>query len=252
MYSWEVPGILKGCFRGQYSRLKKSQQFPGILGHQRRLLQITENFWENPRNLKNSPIPENSRVSFRTQDIASFLDVFLTTTKSIRPEAWQSVVDIFMKNCDSVKTKVKVQYLAQQHVISLTGKRQEVEALVEELQELSTKIERKVTLEASKKTTFIENISQMRLKFLRDLDFEKELESQHEETQVSILLEKGKIQIRAPSNTTDKVSSVVREALANMKELSLKVSQNAVELLRSRACQAFMKDHFTAKTYRLP
>lgn len=66
MYSWEVPGILKSCFRGQYSRLKKSQQFPGILGHQRRLLKITENFWENPRNLKNSPIPENSRVSFRT------------------------------------------------------------------------------------------------------------------------------------------------------------------------------------------
>ena len=178
--------------------------------------------------------------------ITSFMDAFLTTTKHILPEAWQSVVDIFMKNGDSVQEKVNVQCLAQQHVISLTGKRQDVEELVKKLEELSTEIERKMTLEASKTTSFIENISQMKLKFLRDLDFEKELETQHEETKVRILLEKGKIEVHAPSNTVHKVSAAVWEALANMRELPIEMSQNVIEMLRSRKCQAFMKDQFTA------
>ena len=179
--------------------------------------------------------------------ITSFMDTFLTTTKEIIPEAWQSVVNIFMKNADPVKENVKVQCLDLQHAITLTGKKRDVEHLVEKLQELKAKIEKKMTLEASKTTTFIENISQMKLKFLRDLDFEKELETQHEETQVSILLEKGKVQVRAPSSTIHKVSAAVWEALAKMKELRLEMSQIAVEVLRSRACQAFMKDQFTAK-----
>ena len=178
--------------------------------------------------------------------ITSFMDAFLTTTKHILPEAWQSVVDIFMKNSDSVQKKVNVQCLAQQHVISLTGKRQDVEKLLEQLEELSTNIQGKMTLEASKTTSFIENISQMKLKFLRDLDFEKELETQHEETQVSILLEKGKVRVHAPSGTIHKVSAAVWEAIANMRELSLEMSQAAVEMLRSRECQAFIKDQFTA------
>ncbi len=178
--------------------------------------------------------------------ITSFMDEFLTTTKDVLPEAWQSVVDNFMENDSSVKEKVKVQLLAQQHVISFTGKRQDVEGLMEELQELSKKIERKIALEASKTTDFLKNISRMRLKFLTDLDFEKDLETKHEETQVRILPEKGMVQVRAPSDTISNVFSAVWEALANIRELSLEVSQNASEMLRSEACQAFMNDQFTA------
>ena len=180
------------------------------------------------------------------EEIASFLGTFLTATTQVLPEAWQAVLDYFNKNDSPVKEKVKFQCSAQQHSIALTGRKKDVEGLVNELQELNKNIERKMTLEASKTTSYMENIPRMRLKFLTDLDFEKELATQHDETQVSVLMDKGKVQICAPKDTVHKVSAAVWEAVANIKDLKLEISQNAVEILRSSKCQAFMKDQFTA------
>lgn len=189
---------------------------------------------------------DKNRFDEACEAIVSFKQAFKTATTHVLPEAWQAVVDDFMKNTSAMKEKVKVQCVAQQRVISLTGKKQDVDGLLEELQELKTSIERKVKLEASKETKSIDFPQTVKLQFLRDLDFEKELEAEYEETQVSILLETGKVQIRAPSNTVHKVSAAVWEAVAKMKELSLEMSQNAVEMLRSTACRAFINDQFTA------
>ncbi|KAL9972377.1 hypothetical protein ACROYT_G018663 [Oculina patagonica] len=188
---------------------------------------------------------DRNRFDTACEDITSFIDAFLTTTTHVLPEAWRAVVEYFHKNGSSVKEKVKFHCSPQQHAIALTGKRKDVEGLVEDLQELDTSIEKKIKREASKTTNVID-ISPIRLQFLRDLDFEKELETQHEETQVTLLLEKGKVEIRAPRDTVHKVSAAIWEAVANIRELSLEMSQNAVEILRSKACQTFMKDQFTA------
>ena len=178
--------------------------------------------------------------------IASFKQQFHTTTSHVLPEAWKAVVDIFMKNASAMKEKVKVHCVAQQHVISLTGKNQDVEGLRNDLQELKTIIERKVNLKSSIETRSIDIDQTVRLQFLRDVDFGKELEAEHEETQVSILLETGKVEIRAPPLTIHKVSALVWETLARVAEISLEMSQNAVELLRSTACRAFINDQFKA------
>ena len=178
--------------------------------------------------------------------IASFKQQFHTTTSHVLPEAWKAVVDIFMKNASAMEKKVKVHCVAQQHVISLTGKKQDVEGLGNDLQELKTIIERKVKLKSSIETRSIDIDQTVRLQFLRDVDFGKELEAEHEETQVSILLETGKVQIRAPPNTFHKVSAMIWETIAKVTEISLEMSQNAVELLRSTACRAFINDQFTA------
>ena len=178
--------------------------------------------------------------------IASFMQEFQTATSRVLPEAWEAVVDIFMKNASAIEEKVQVHCVAQQHVISLTGKKQDVERLMNDLQELKTSIERKVKLKASIETKSIDIDHKVRLQFLKDLDFGKELEAEYEETQVDILLESGKVQIRAPSNTIHKVSAVIWEAIAKVTEISLQMSQNAVEILRSTACRAFINDQFTA------
>ena len=206
--------------------------------------------WEESASSINvTPLDKASaeRKTFNTacEHITTFIDVFLTTTEQVLPEAWQAVMDYFNKNGSSAKEKVKFQCLSQQHAVVLTGRKTDVESLLKNVQELNTRVEKKIKLEASKTTNEIE-ISPIQLQFLKDLDFGKELESQHEETQISILLDKGKIQIRAPLETVHKVTAAIWQTLANMKELSLEMSQNAVEILRSRACQAFMKDQFTA------
>ena len=207
------------------------------------------NWEEGTRSITVTPVDKASadKNSFDTacEDIASFLDVFVTTTTHVLPEAWPAVVDYVNKNSASVKEEVKFQYLAQQHTIALTGKKKDVERLVEELQELNTKIEKKINLEASKTTNIID-IPSARLQILRDLNFAKELETEHEETEVSILLDKGQIHIRAPPDTVYKVSSAIWEAVATIRELSFEMSQNAVEILKSTECQAFIKDQFTA------
>ena len=207
------------------------------------------NWEEGASSITVTPVDKASadKNSFDTacEDIASFLDVFVTTTTHVLPEAWPAVVDYVNKNSASVKEELKFQYLAQQHTIALTGKKKDVERLVEELQELKTKIEKRINLEASK-TTYVIDIPQARLQILRDLDFAKELETEHEETEVSILLDKGQIHIRAPPDTVYKVSSAIWEAVANIREISLEMSQNPGELLRSTECQGFMKNQFTA------
>ena len=189
---------------------------------------------------------DKNKFKTACDEIASFLGAFLTTTTQVLPEAWEAVLDYFNKNDSSVKEKVKYQCSAQQHTIALIGKKNEVEGLVNELQELNKKIERKMTLEASKTTSYIEKIPRRRLKFLADLDYEKELETQHEETQVSVLMDKGKVQIRAPQGTVHKVSAAIWEAVASVRELRLELSQKVIEILKSRACQALVKDQFTA------
>ena len=178
--------------------------------------------------------------------IASFKQEFQTATSHVLPEAWKAVVDIFMKNASAMDEKVKVHCVTEQHVISLTGKKQDVERLRNDFQELKTSIERKVKLEASIETKSIDIDHTVKLQFLRDLDFGKELEAGYEETQVSILLETGKVHIRAPPDTILKVSAVLWETIAKVTEISLEMSQNAVEMLRSTACRAFINDQFTA------
>ena len=178
--------------------------------------------------------------------IASFKQEFQTATVHVLPEAWKAVVDKFIKNASAIEEKVKVHCVAQQHAISLTGKKQDVDGLMNDLQELKTSIERKVKLEASIETKSIDIEHTMRLQFLRDLDFGKEVEAEYEETQVCILLETGKVQIRAPVNTIHKVCAVVWETIAKVKEISLEMSQDAVEMLRSTACRAFINGQFTA------
>ena len=178
--------------------------------------------------------------------IASFLQEFQTATSHVLPEAWKAVVDTFMKNASAMEEKVKVHCVAQHHVISLTGKKQDVERLMNDLRELKSTIERKIKLEASIETKSIDIDNTVKLQFLRDLDFGKELEAEYEETQVNIHLETGKVQIRAPPNTIHKVSAVVWETIAKVTDRSLEMSQNAVEMLRSTACRAFINDQFTA------
>ena len=183
--------------------------------------------------------------------IASFKQEFQTATSHVLPEAWKAVVDIFMKNASAMEEKVKVQCVTQQHVISLTGKKQDVEGLRNDLQELKTSIEGKVKVKASMETKCIDIDNTRKLQFLRDVDFGKELEAEYEETHVSILPESGKVQICAPPNTIHKVSAGVWETIARVTEINLEMSQNAVEMLRSTACQAFINDQFTANNLQV-
>ena len=183
--------------------------------------------------------------------IASFKQQFQKATSHVLPEAWKAVVDIFMKNASAMEEKVKVQCVTQQHVISLTGKKQDVEGLWNGLQELKTSIEKKMKLKASIETKSIDIDNTLRLQFLRDLDFGKDLEAEYEETHVSILPESGKVQICASPNTIHKVSAGVWETIARVTEINLEMSQNAVEMLRSTACQAFISDQFTANNLQV-
>ena len=126
-----------------------------------------------------------------------------------------------------------------------------MEGLRNDLQEFKTRIERKVKVKASMETRCIDMDNTRRLQFLRDVDFGKELEAEYEETQVSILLDTGKVQICAPPNTIHKVSAAVWETIARVTEISLEMSQNAVEMLRSTACQTFINDQFTANNLQV-
>ena len=189
---------------------------------------------------------DKDRFDNASKEIVSFFDGFLANTTHVTPDAWQAVVENFKHNDSSMDGKVKIQFFNQQHNIALTGNKQDVEGLVEKLQVLNTKIEKNLALEASKTTKIVGDIPRIRLKFLSELDFDKELQVKYGNTQVDIIPDKGHIQIRGPTEATHRAAADVWQALASMKNVSLEMSQNAVGVLRSRACQSFMKEQFTA------
>ena len=178
--------------------------------------------------------------------IASFIDGFQTSTIHIAPDAWNSVVETFQEKITCVKDKVKIQLLNQCYQIVLAGMKQDVEGLVEELEELKTEIEKRLALEASKATTTINNIPLKGLKFLNDLDFDKELQVKYDDTQVDIILDKGQVYICGPPKNIHKAAADVWQAVANMKDVRLEISQNATGVLRSAACQSFIKEQLIA------
>ena len=176
--------------------------------------------------------------------ITSFLAEFVESSTRVPPEAWDGVVDNFKKSKSPAHQKVRMNCVAEQHVFFFIGKKQEVEDVTEELEGIIVVIDKKLKREASKIESTVK-ISYTRLQFLKHLEFAQELESRHEEVEVTILLEKEKLQIRGPPETVHKVQAAIWEAVAKMKDVKLDMSLNALALLKSTPCQAFMRDTFT-------
>ena len=203
---------------------------------------------EGANNVTLAPQDNTSRDKERFDDttkvITSFFGAFLTTTIAVTPDAWQDFVQHFKDSSSSISAKVKIQYLDQKQEIALTGRKEDVEALAEELQVLKTKVERQVALEASKKTQIVRGVPRTCMKFLCDLHFDKELQGRNENTEVEIDLDKNEVEIRGPPDTIHKTAAAVWEVAAKMKDVSLKVSQNVVGVLRKSECQSFIKKEF--------
>lgn len=196
------------------------------------------------------PVNNTSTDEDRFQDaskaVASFLGGFQRTSMNITPDSWESVVERFKNSSSPMEAKLEIQYLNQQHEIVLTGTKQDVETLAEDLRLLKTKFERDATIEASKITELVPNISRLPLKFLQDLEFDKELEVQYENTQVDISLAKGEVKVCGPPDEIHKVVATLWQAVANVKDVSLEISQNARNVLRTGMAQTFVKEKFTA------
>ena len=205
---------------------------------------------EGSKNITLAPVDGTSMDADRFEEaseaITSFVAGFQTYTIQVIPEAWETLTKQFKEIVSSMKDDVKIQYLNQQCKIVLTGILQHGEALFERLKQMKTEIDSKLAVEASKVSTVVKDIPKDRLKFLDDLDFDKELEVHYENTKVDIILDKGQVCIWGPSQVVHKASADIWEAVANMTEVSCEVPQNAVEVLRRRPCQLFIQQQFTA------
>ncbi|XP_022795893.1 poly [ADP-ribose] polymerase 14-like [Stylophora pistillata] len=177
--------------------------------------------------------------------IASFIADFVKSSTRVPPQAWNHVVDHFKKTKSPAQENLRVDCIPEQHAFLLIGKKQDVEDVTEELEGMIEEIDKRLKREASKiERTVV--IPYTRLQFLKHLEFAKELESQHEEVEVTILPEKGVVQIRGPPETIHKVTAAIWEAVAKMKDVKLNLPRNHLALLRSTPCQAFIRDMFTA------
>ena len=220
------------------------------LGHIHRKHGVEVMWEEGSKSITLAPVDgtpmDADRFEEASEAITSFLAEFQTYSVQVTPETWQTLTKQVKEIASSMKNDVKIQYLNQQCKIILTGILQNAEALFERLEQLKAEIESKLAVEASKVSTVVKEIPKERLKFLADLDFDKELEVHYENTTVDIILHKGQVCIRGPSAVVHKAAADIWEAVANMKEVSCEVSQNALEVLRRRPCQLFIQQQFTA------
>lgn len=195
---------------------------------------------------KDKALRDKNQFEQAIEAIASYFDAFVRTTTPVIPDTWQDVVQHFQDSASSVKTKVKIDYLSPQCEIVLKGAKEDVEALTKELHTLKAKIEKEKAFEAAKTSKTIQEIPPIHLKFLCDLDFDKELEVQYENVEVDIILDKGEVQIHGPLETVHKTAAALWEAVAKMKGVNLEVSQNVVKVLKRDECQSFIRNEFIA------
>ena len=180
------------------------------------------------------------------KEIESFVAAFQTYTMHVTPEAWRAVVEHLKQNKSSLKDSMNVEYLDEKCKILLAGKRKDVDELRDQLSDLEIKVRKQLALEASKITITVQDVPRQRLEFLSDFDFHKKLEVKYENTNVDIFVDKCEVHIRGPSLAVEKVRADVWQAISSVKIVTLRMSQNAIEVLKGRTCQTFMKERFKA------
>ena len=180
------------------------------------------------------------------KEIESFVAAFQTYTIHVTPEAWQAVVEHLKQNKSSLKDSMNVEHLDERCKILLAGKRKDVDELKDELSDLEIEVRKQLALEASKITITVEEVPRQRLEFLSDFNFHKKLAVKYENTNVDIFEDKCEVHIRGPSLLVEKVRADVWQAISSVKIVTLGMSQNAIEVLKGRACQSFMKERFKA------
>ena len=179
-------------------------------------------------------------------EIVSFVDTFHTSVIHVTAEAWQTVMEHLKENKSSLKDSINVEYLDEQCKILLAGKRKDVEALSGVLSDLKIEVEKQFALEASKVTITVKEVPRQCLAFLSDFDFHKKLEVKYENTKVDFFVDKREVHIRGPSVVVEKARADMWQVISSVKIVTLEMSQNAIEVLKSKACQSFMKERFKA------
>ena len=179
-------------------------------------------------------------------EIVSFVAAFHTSVIHVTEEAWQTVMEHLKENKSSLKDSINVEYLDEQCKILLAGKRKDVEALNCVLTDLKIKVEKQLALEASKVTITVKDVPRQRLAFLSDFDFHKKLEEDYDNTKVDIFVDKCEVHIRGPSVVVEKARADMWQVISSVKIIALEMSQNAIEALKGKACQSFMKERFKA------
>ena len=179
-------------------------------------------------------------------EIVSFVAAFHTSVIHVTAEAWQTVMEHLKENRSSLKDSINVEYLDEQCKILLAGKRNDVEALSSVLSDLKIEVEKQLALEASKVTITVKEVPRQRLAFLSDFDFHKKLEVKYDGTKVHIFVDKREVHIRGPSVVVEKARADMWQVLSSVKIITLEMSQNAIEVLKGKACQSFMKERFKA------
>ena len=81
--------------------------------------------------------------------LLSSLSFFKSSTR-VPPQAWNYVVENFKKSKSPANEKLRIDYISEQHVILFVGKKQDVEDITEELEEMMEEIDKKLRREASK------------------------------------------------------------------------------------------------------
>ena len=206
--------------------------------------------WENGSNniTVNNLGTETSEDDFEDacKEIVSFVAAFQTYTMHVTAEAWQAVVEHLKQNKSTLNDSMNVEFLDEQCKILLSGRRKDVENLSGELSDLKSEVEKQLALEASKKTITVGEVPRQRLAFLNDFNFHKTLEVKYENTKVDIFVDKHEVHIEGPSHVVEKARADVWQAISSVKKITLEMSQNAIEVLKGKACQSFMEERFKA------
>ncbi|KAK3755409.1 hypothetical protein QZH41_016615 [Actinostola sp. cb2023] len=171
--------------------------------------------------------------------IETYINQIVTRTVVVSQAAWNAMIEQTKQQFLSVKDRLDVVCKEKERLINVRGKKQDVDLLAEQLDDLSKEIDKKIEYDKAKITKVID-LTKPQLDLLSFTGFVKNLQAQFKDLEATMLKKELSIHFRGPDQVVREGNIAVWQALSTMKDHEMELPKSIVSIFASIAGNVFL------------
>ncbi|KAK3746699.1 hypothetical protein QZH41_018917, partial [Actinostola sp. cb2023] len=173
--------------------------------------------------------------------IETYINLVVTHEVVVSQAAWIEMIEQAKQIWSSVKDRLDVVCKEKERLIIVRGKKQDVDLLAEQLDDLSKEIDKKIEYEKAKITKAI-SLTKPQVDLLSSMGFVKEIQAQFKDLEATMLKEDEELSIhfRGPDQVVREGNIAVWQALSTMKDQEMELPKSIVSIFASIAGNVFL------------
>ncbi|KAK3729577.1 hypothetical protein QZH41_017197 [Actinostola sp. cb2023] len=173
--------------------------------------------------------------------IETYINLIVTHEVVVSQAAWNEMIEQAKQKCSSVKDRLHVVCKEKERLFLLRGKKQDVDPLAEQLDDLSKEIDKKIEYDKAKITKAI-SLTKPQLNLLNSMGFVKKIQAQFKDLEAKMLKEDEELSIhfRGPDQVVREGNIAVWETLSKMKDQEMELPKSIVSIVASIPGNVFL------------